>query len=607
MRNLLIILVSACLFSCATDKIYDNNEFTTDNYQKNIESLALNIDGFKNLNKDNKSSRINTSDIGTLIQADLYFSQENYINALPFYEKLAYQYKIPNLIYKAIICYERSGLAKLKTVQLNSLITLLIQAAPNTSITKILQIRQALYRGDIKLAENALNDLIKSNPDNARNYLLFLSSMVGSNNIKTVNKKYLDSFADYVLDKYRKYPESFLLASTLYATTNSEDKLIQTLAMVNNNFKGWQIPLFWSVGILSANENYGTIINIVNPYIVNNPNPNLNIQNIYIGALINGNQKDKAFNYLNNQAKVNDSPNVELNFGILFAINKDYTNAISHFTKAKMDNQVFNNVINLLVGLMYDTQRNYQYAIKHYELISNNEYIENIANVMLVNDYSKLHNNAKIDGLLTKIINDKKLTGIDAILFKASSYMNIGDYRRAYYILNRNYNEYKTSKEYVYLFASILALQHKTIKAINLYKYYIKLDPKLYYGYNDLAYIYAEQTKDYKSALKFAKQAAKINISDYNVLDTLGWVYYKMGDYATAYPLINSSYQAYKTEDSAKHLKAVLIALNKPELANKVIIVNKEDTNMQLTKMLADKVLGILMLIQYGLIHKSIN
>ncbi len=202
--------------------------------------------------------------------------------------------------------------------------------------------------------------------------------------------------------------------------------------------------------------------------------------------------------------------------------------------------------------------------------------------------------------MLNKLAQDKNLQGVDVILFKAQYYISVSDYNSAYLLLKDNYRFNKDNKKFIYSYAAAEGLSHKTNEVIKLYNIYIKMDPKSAYGYNDLAYIYADQTKNYKQALKYAKKAASIDITDENILDTLGFVYYKMGDYNNAYAYINSSYQISHSVDSAKHLKNVLIALKKPDLANKVIILDKDNFNSEMKILLVDKMLNLLMLLQYG-------
>lgn len=53
-------------------------------------------------------------------------------------------------------------------------------------------------------------------------------------------------------------------------------------------------------------------------------------------------------------------------------------------------------------------------------------------------------------------------------------------------------------------------------------------------AYNNLAYIYAEKQQNLDKALLYAQRAKQLVLTNSDVSDTLGWIYYKKGDYDKA-------------------------------------------------------------------------
>jgi tetratricopeptide (TPR) repeat protein len=602
LKKIFISILCSSLFACATTSKYNKNEFTTANYQANIDNMITATDSLNDFSdNDRDSDKINIKDLSTLVQANVYFNQGDYANALPIYTYLANQYAIPKVIYKAILCYEHLGIDRANAENFDNLVKMFISEAPQTSIARILQIKVSLTDGNITLAKNDL-DMLLANADSnrSRTILLFLSATI-SNNLSDINNNILNGFAKYVIDEYSEYPESYLFAAMCYATTDNVNELQEALNTTSKQYQEWQIPLYWSVGILSNNGNYATIIYIVKQMLDKNVMLDKNLQNIYIAALINNKQTNIAQNYLLDQLKNQHSNNTLLNLGIIAARQKNYDEAVKYFSQVDVNNIAINNILYLLIALIYDYKQQPNLAVSYYTKISGNIYLENIANTLLANGYFTLHDSIKLNNVLNKLAQDKNLQGVDVILFKAQYYISVSDYNSAYLLLKDNYRFNKDNKKFIYSYAASAAgLSHKTNEVIKLYNIYIKMDPKSAYGYNDLAYIYADQTKNYKQALKYAKKAASIDITDENILDTLGFVYYKMGDYNNAYAYINNSYQISHSVDSEKHLKNVLISLKKPDLANKVIILDKDNFNSEMKILLVDKMLNLLMLLQYG-------
>ena len=636
MKKLLVCVLCGFLLACASTPIVkDSNEFETTNYQAKIDSMIASTDSLDDFSSNSTDeAKINITDLSLLMRGDVYFNQGDYINALPIYKQLAFQYKAPKIIYKAIICYERTGIQLDQINDANNLINLFIVQAPQTRIAKILQIKVSLFKGDLAVAKKDIDSLLAhSSIDDARKILLFLSATLSINVLADANNS-MPPFASYVVSHYSNYPETYLLAATCYSISNNESQLKNTLSYIEANYPTWQIPLFWSVSILSNNANYKTIINVVKPILDTDPADN-NLQNTYVAALMNNNQIDIAESYLITQVKTNKSileqiqatgrrittpctmstsgviqqtcglnmneyNNALLNLGLIYAKEKQDTQSLSYLIQTQSSNITMQNMINMLIALIYDTQNNYQNATSYYSKVSGNVYLENVAEVLLVSDYNTLHDQVNLAKTIELVAKNKNLQGLDLVLFKAQTYTNLEDYQMALQVLKDNYNQYKKEKTFVYTYASTTALAGKSHEAIALYNTYIKMDPKSAFGYNDLAYVYTENTKNYKLALKYAKKAIQISPLDPNVLDTLGWVYYKIGDYNNAYAYINSSYQLNQTNDAAKHLRATLIALKKPELANKIVLVNKYKLNSDIKVLLEDKMLNLLMLLQYG-------
>jgi tetratricopeptide (TPR) repeat protein len=73
--------------------------------------------------------------------------------------------------------------------------------------------------------------------------------------------------------------------------------------------------------------------------------------------------------------------------------------------------------------------------------------------------------------------------------------------------------------------------------AIKVYEQALKENPNFWFAANNLAFLLSEQSEeraDLERALKLAHSSLKIRRSDPAVLDTIGWIYYRMGDYNQA-------------------------------------------------------------------------
>ena len=76
--------------------------------------------------------------------------------------------------------------------------------------------------------------------------------------------------------------------------------------------------------------------------------------------------------------------------------------------------------------------------------------------------------------------------------------------------------------------------QGKTEEAKESYTQALKANPRLDGAANNLAYILAEEGRDLETALNLAQNARKAQPNNANIADTLGWIYYKLGNHILA-------------------------------------------------------------------------
>lgn len=608
MRRLNLILVcSICICACSTTRVtYNPKEFDTSNYQKNVE-LAVDAADVLNDFDENKIPKANleASDFSSLVQADIYFNQGNYVAAYPFYNKLSSKYQDPRIIYKAITCLEHISTTPDQLKELDRLVNLFIKVTPDSQLSKLFQIKVALSMNNIDLAENNLDALMKNNPANGRSVLLFVSSLI-TGDLISVNQATLTKFGDYVISKYGAYPESNLLAMVSYAIANNSNKLIESLKVTHAKFPNWEIPAIWSAGILEQTHKESSVIVVLGEYFKIDKTPDPLLQNIYIGSLITTNQLDIAKTYLNNSFKDGgDTNNTLINAGIINARLGDYNHALNNFLRVNGNNKELYGVVQLIVASIYDYKGNTQDAIKYYRRVSNtNPYLGAAADLMLLNNYATIGDDAEVGKILEKLASSDHLTEKQKILFKTTYYAELERYTAAYDLLSSHYKSYRNDKDFLYQYAGMAAMTKKPAQAILMYKRYIKLAPQDAYGYNNLAFIYIDQTKDYKRGYSYAQKALMLNPDDYSILDTVGWAYYKKGDYKLALKYVNLSLGKMYEVDTARHLQAIYLALGEHEKASEVIIANSDKLQKDLKLQLLNKSLELISFIQFGIVFK---
>ena len=87
---------------------------------------------------------------------------------------------------------------------------------------------------------------------------------------------------------------------------------------------------------------------------------------------------------------------------------------------------------------------------------------------------------------------------------------------------------------------------------------------------NALGYTLADRTERLAEAREYILKAAKLLPDDPAVLDSLGWVYYRLGEYQSAIKWLNKAFETYQDAEIAAHLGEVLWVSGKPDLAKSI-------------------------------------
>lgn len=98
----------------------------------------------------------------------------------------------------------------------------------------------------------------------------------------------------------------------------------------------------------------------------------------------------------------------------------------------------------------------------------------------------------------------------------------------------------------------------------------IKRDPENAMALNALGYTLADRTERFEEARQLIEQAHQLEPNDAAITDSLGWVYYRLGDLVSAERLLREAFDAYPDAEVAAHLGEVLWQLGRHKEARHI-------------------------------------
>ncbi len=157
----------------------------------------------------------------------------------------------------------------------------------------------------------------------------------------------------------------------------------------------------------------------------------------------------------------------------------------------------------------------------------------------------------KFEELRDKLAN---LGSVKSYLFVISRFcLKNREFRRASILFNDAFKVAKNNKEraHIYFYEADFYFSNlkDTNKTITLLNKAIKLYPDYAEALNYLGYLYIDKNIDIKTGINLVKRALKINKNNPYYLDSLGWGYYKLGEYKKAEIYLKKAIENYMYSD----------------------------------------------------------
>lgn len=143
-------------------------------------------------------------------------------------------------------------------------------------------------------------------------------------------------------------------------------------------------------------------------------------------------------------------------------------------------------------------------------------------------------------------------------------------YQDAYDLYNKALDEFVDNGELLYARAMTAEKLNKLDVLEQDLRKVLARNPNNAEALNALGYTLADRTNRYEEALDFVKRALELRPTDFYIVDSLGWVYYRLGNYDEAVKYLRHAFELKMDPDVAAHLGEVLWVKGDKDEARKV-------------------------------------
>ena len=182
--------------------------------------------------------------------------------------------------------------------------------------------------------------------------------------------------------------------------------------------------------------------------------------------------------------------------------------------------------------------------------------------------------NDDVDGaveLLDEFAESSPSHAIDMILAKAQLFASLEQFERSLELYDRVVAFRPDDEGTALSHAELLLRMGRVDDALDAYSVAVKRWPKSALSLNAYGYTLADRTDRFAEAEKLIQKAIKLDPDNPAIIDSLGWVLYKLGRLDEALTELQRAYDGFDDHEVAAHLVEVLVAMDRRAEAQELL------------------------------------
>ena len=259
-----------------------------------------------------------------------------------------------------------------------------------------------------------------------------------------------------------------------------------------------------------------------------------------------------------------------ISLGILLLEKEETQRAASIFNRLQNKPETENEALYYL-GRVDEVKKEYKDAIARYKQVKKGRlYFD--AQLRIANLYAHLGLTQKAVSTLQSMALEHSEEGKKAkiYLLHGRILQNAGKNEEAITVYSSALDELPTNIELLYAHALAAESLDMVDSAVAGFKKLLKQEPENIQALNALGYTLADRTDRFQEALEYILRAFKLNPKDAAILDSLGWVNFRLGNLDEALKWLRQAFEANIDPEIAAHLGEVLWSMGRPDEAKEV-------------------------------------
>ena len=230
------------------------------------------------------------------------------------------------------------------------------------------------------------------------------------------------------------------------------------------------------------------------------------------------------------------------------------------------------------LGRIADYRSEYERAIRFYSEVREGSYAlpsQHRSASLLI------HQNDDIEGAMLQLDDFARLSPSNAIpvlVVKAQLYASVKDYDESLRFYDKALSFRPDNESAALSRADVLLQTGRLDDALDAFAAAAKRWPKSAMALNAYGYTLADRTDRYREAEKLIRKALRYDAESPAIIDSLGWVLFKLGEYDEALAELERAYAGMQDHEVAAHIVETLVAMGRKEEALERLTAAEEKT-----------------------------
>lgn len=376
---------------------------------------------------------------------------------------------------------------------------------------------------------------------------------------KTLTQEEQQTLLNLYTSLYQRHPDNkevIYSLAVVQKNTGHTDEAISTLAPLLEKEPEFQPAILLQAGLLYDQKKLPEAITYLEEQTDNFPD-NRKMGTLYGRLLIDDKQLDEAQSVFKGlMERFPDVAGLRLSYALVSLENKDEEEAIEQFNLL-LDSQQHTNESHFYLGRIADKEKKTKEAIQHYLSVeSGTHFYSSISRASFLMAEEGLLNEALMG--LEKLRQAAPDQAENFWLIEVNLLLDIKEDDLALGSINIALMDFPNNTKLLYSRSMLLDKAGQLDEMEKDLRTILEAEPNNAVALNALGYTLADKTSRLIEAFDLISKAHEINPKNPAILDSMGWVYYKMGNLEKSLEYLKLAYSKFPDPEVAAHLGEVL-------------------------------------------------